>query len=388
MLLFGTGAQLAPEAVETAGATASEEGEQLSSDAAGDSEPDEWLDTDVPDSVAPLAKSLEGMQQYLGALDATLCKFVERLSALEKVVNAVQEDTLWVRGDVQVVHEVVEKLSDYVSVHSHTVATVEGVPEKNAKPVSAWGGWPAGAEAKEPDSAHSPGIGEDDELDAGPEELSLKHMLHDGDTAIQETQMYENDPSMQSYTMSLQEETEDGGWDKTLYSGRTLSLPTDSQQFEDDEDERLLVASTQVEMAIDGTQSGTLPPGRSIFASLVSTVRDMDGPLVTCENTTEGWVQSKRGRASESEVQAQSHGQSMVPITTGKHTILNLNLSPEEADVSRTVRGRGKISGTGGRGAGSRGGGRGGGRGAGRGKKPPLVQPRYGTKVSSTCALH
>jgi hypothetical protein len=323
------------------------------------------------------------MQQYLGALDATLCKFVERLSALEKVVNAVQEDTSWVRGDVQVVHEVVEKLSDFVSVNSRTVALVEGVPEEKSSPVSAWG-WPAGAEAKEPESAQSPGIGEDDELDAGHEELSLKHMLPDGDTAIQETQMYENDPSMQSYTMSLPEETEDGGWDKTLYSGRTLSLPTDSQQFEDDEDERLLVASTQVEMAIDGTQSGTLPPGRSIFASLVSTVRDMDGPLQAGANSGEGWVQSKRGRASPSEIQAQTRGQSMVQNQTGQHTNLNLNLSPEESDVSGTGRGRGPNSATGGRGPGSRGGGRGGGRGAGRGKKPPLVQPRYGTQVSSS----
>jgi hypothetical protein len=45
----------------------------------------------------------------------------------------------WVRGDVSVVHEVVEKLSDYVSMLNNTVAIVEEVPEQRSPEVSAWG---------------------------------------------------------------------------------------------------------------------------------------------------------------------------------------------------------------------------------------------------------
>jgi hypothetical protein len=38
-----------------------------------------------------------------------------------------------------VVHEVVKKLSDYVSILSNTVAVMDGVPEQRFPKVSAWG---------------------------------------------------------------------------------------------------------------------------------------------------------------------------------------------------------------------------------------------------------
>ena len=391
LLWFGIRGQPPPEALETPGATAPEEGDQLSSYATGDSDPEEWLDMEVQNSGGLWDKSLEGMKLSLASMDATQRSIVDKLSALEKVVNAVLEDTSWVRGDVRVVHEVVAKLSDHVSVLSNTVATVEGVLEEKSPPASAWGSWKESAPAPKPGSTQPPSgtqphsIGEDDEEPAGDEERTLLHTGTDGYTAIQETQMYENNISMQRNTMSPPEETEDGGWDKTLYTGRTLSLPTESQPAGDDEDWRVLAASTQVEMTIDCTQSATQAPGRSIWTNLVTTVRDMAGSLQPGENSSEGWVQSKRGRASIGEDGTESNVENMVQNMTG-HTNLNLNLSPENSDMRHTVRGSGQNSGTRGRGAGSRGGGRGGGRGAGRGKKPPLVQPRYTTKVSYAIA--
>ena len=343
------------------------------------------MDMEVQNADAPWDKSLDSMKVSLEAMDATQRSIVEKLSALEKVVNAVLEDTSWVRGDVRVVHEVVVKLSNHVSVLSNTVAMVEGVPEEKSPPVSAWGSWKESAPAPNPSSTVPPGIGEDSEVQAGDEERSLLHLGHDGETLIQETQMYDNNICMQRNTMSLPEEIEDGGWDKTLYTGRTLSLPPESQPAGDDEDERVLAASTQVEMTIDCTQSATQAPGRSIWTDLVTTVRDMAGSLHKGENSIEGWVTSKRGRPSSREDGTETHVEGMLQNKTS-HTNLNLNLSPEYSDMRHTVRGSGQNSATRGRGAGSRGGGRGGGRGAGRGKRPPLVQPRYATKVSSAIA--
>jgi hypothetical protein len=371
--------QLAPESLETPGASVWEEGDQCSSYATGDSEQEE-LDMEVQNSVHPWDKSVEGMKRSLAALDVWQRSIVEKLSALEKVVSAVQEDTSWVRGDVQHVHEVVVKLSDYVSVLSNTVAMVEGVPEEKSPPLSAWGNWKGSALAPKHGSTQPAGIGSDAPLHVGDEERS--HQGHDGDVAIQETQMYENDFGMERNTMSQPVEIDDEGWDKTLYTGRTLSLPPDSQPADDDEVERLLPDSAQVEMTIDCTQSATQAPGRSIYTDLISTVRDMAAPLQPGENSSEGWVQSKRGRASSREDGPESRVESVVQIMTA-HTNLNLNMSPEKSDMPPAVRGSGQNSGTRGKGTGSRGGGRGGGRGAGRGKRPPLVSPRYAAKVSS-----
>jgi hypothetical protein len=182
--MFGKCGQVAHESLETPGATASEEGEQCSSYATGDSEPEEWLDKEAQNSVHPWDKSVEGMKRSLAALDVWQRSVVDKLSALEKVVNAVQEDTSWVRGDVQHVHEAVVKLSDYVSVLSNTVAMVEGVPDEKSPPLSAWGNWKGSALAPKHGNTQPPGIGEDDELHAGDEERSLDHQVHDGDVAI------------------------------------------------------------------------------------------------------------------------------------------------------------------------------------------------------------
>ena len=197
--------------------------------------------------------------------------------------------------------------------------------------------------------------------------------------------MYENNFGMERNTMGQPVEIEDEEWDRTLYTGRTLSLPPDSQLAEDDEVERLLPESTQVEMTIDCTQSATQAPGRSIYTDLISTMRDMSGPSQPGENSSEGWVSSKQGRASSREGGIKTHAESVVQTMT-VHTNLNLNLSPENSDMPPAVRGSGQNSATRGKGVGSRGGGRGGGRGAGRGKKPPLMSPRYATKVSSATA--
>jgi hypothetical protein len=370
MLLCGAGGELAPAAHEAPRATTSEEGDQCSSYGTDESEPDEGLEMGVQNSGDQWTESVDVMKRSLAALDATQHKIVEKLSTLEKVVNVVQEDTSWMRGDVQVVHQVVEKLSDYVSVLSDTVAVVEGVPTKKSPLVSAWGHWKEEALPKERGSTQQPGIGDDDELHAGDEERNHMQVGHDGDTAIAETQMYENTICMERNTGSLASETEDGGWDKSCYTGRTLALPTEEQPGGDDEDEHWLAGRTQVEMTINCTQSGTQTPGRSIWSDFASTVRDMAGPLHPDVNSSEGWVQSKRGRASSSEVGTQSRVQSLVENMTG-HTNFNLNMSPNNSDLAHTVCGRGLNSASRGRGAGSRGGGRGGGRGAGRGKKPP-----------------
>jgi hypothetical protein len=143
---------------------------------------------------------------------------------------------------------------------------------------------------------------EDDKVLLGEEDRIHKHVGHDGNSAIRETQMYDMNTCMHSNIMNLAEEGEGGGWCKACDSGPLLSLPTKEQTRGDDEDDALLAGCTQMEMTIDGTQSGTLAPGRSIRLDFTSTVRDMAGLVFGGGNSNEGWVQSKRGRASSNEV--------------------------------------------------------------------------------------
>lgn len=54
---------------------------------------------------------LEEIKNCIAMLDATHSTIVSKPALLEKVVIDVQEDVTWMRGDVRVVHEVVEKIS-------------------------------------------------------------------------------------------------------------------------------------------------------------------------------------------------------------------------------------------------------------------------------------
>lgn len=129
--LCATGRQPPLEALDN-WASASEEGEQCSSYGTGESESDEVLGKDVNNGGAQWTESVEDMRKTIVALNETQPAILDKLVALEKLVSFVQEDTTWVRGDVRVVHEVVEKLADYVSKLSDTVAMVDGVPERTS----------------------------------------------------------------------------------------------------------------------------------------------------------------------------------------------------------------------------------------------------------------
>lgn len=52
---------------------------------------------------------LEDMQCCIATLDAIQNIIVDKFAALEKLVTCVQEDIMWVRGDLGVVHEILEK---------------------------------------------------------------------------------------------------------------------------------------------------------------------------------------------------------------------------------------------------------------------------------------
>lgn len=64
---------------------------------------------------------LDDINSYITTLDDTQNAILNKLASLEKLVTCVQEDMTWVRGEVGVMHEVLENVAEYVGNLSNTV---------------------------------------------------------------------------------------------------------------------------------------------------------------------------------------------------------------------------------------------------------------------------
>ena len=86
-------------------------GDRCSSYCTGESEEEEPLEIHTNSAGDAWMERLEEIKNCIAMLNATHNTIVSKPASLEKVVIDVQEDVTWMRGDVRVVHEVVEKIS-------------------------------------------------------------------------------------------------------------------------------------------------------------------------------------------------------------------------------------------------------------------------------------
>lgn len=357
------------------------EDEPSSSYDTGESEEEGALEVGPEHTSDALIDTLEDIKSTIAALDATQKVFAQNLTALEKVVTNVQEDTTWVKGEVAVVHEILEKLADYVSMFTKTVAEVEGAPADGSPHVSAWGPWPHSTHPEERGRVDRTGIAEREGVRLSEEDRPHVHGGHDADSAIFETQLHEISAGTYTNITSLSEEGGEGGYQQNEEGGREMFSPKDRQQGGEDGDDGMEVLGTQVELTMAALLTGTQAPGRSMWSQFTHTVKDMPAPVFGGGDLNEGWVPSKRLRESWTESAGKESAEPMAHNTVGQETF-NLNLSPEVLDTGHSRRGRGRNAGNPARGPGSRGGGRAGGRRAGRAKRLPVLQPRYTSTAS------
>ena len=172
-------------------ATTSEEGDETSSYESEESEEEAPLQIHRDSASDVWMEGLADIKSCMGTLDATQNAIVSQLASLEKVVLSVQEDVTWLRGDVRVLHEVVEKMADYVSMMNNTVAEVDGVHIHRSPEGPPWGKWPDVTHAAEEGLAPIPGIAEDERVDLGDEEPSHIRVPRSADSAIRETQVFD-----------------------------------------------------------------------------------------------------------------------------------------------------------------------------------------------------
>lgn len=358
-----------------------EEWEECSSYGTGESEQEVALEKHVNNDGAAWVDRVEDMQCSIAALDATQNVIVDKLAALEKLVTCVHEDMTWVRGDMLVVHEIVEKLAEYVSTLSNNGTTAEGVPEQRSPSVSPWGTWKDDAHGKAVEGAETTRIAEDEGNHMEDEDHSDMQVGRDADSAIRETQMFDINNSMHGNITSLAEEGDGFERYENRERGRIISPRRGQKTRRDEEEDAIDLGSDQMEMTMGGTQSGTEGPGRSIWTEFASTMKDIRGPVVGGGETSEGWVQSKRGRGSTTERGGRESTETLAPQMSSRSS-LNLNDPPDNVGRGDGMSGRGLNAASIGRGSCGRAGGRASGRGAGRGKRPPPVQPRYRSMAS------
>lgn len=324
---------------------------------------------------------LVDIKSCIATLDATQKTIVSQLASLEKVVMSVQEDMTWVRGDVRVMHEVVEKMADYVSMLNPTVAEVDGVPIQRASDVAAWGNWQVETSVEEDGLAEIPGMVQDDRVDLRDEEPSHIQVPISYDSAIAETQMFD----INTHADGNMEDTDVAGggegWPQNFQGQFGLSPQSRKQPRRRDEEDAQDPAFDQMEMTFGGTQTETQAPGLSTWSEYTTAVRDMPSSVLGGGDRGPGSHALKCGRGSWTDPEARDTADTRADELSG-HGSLNLNVTPPNVDGVEGMSGRGRNAAPTSMGPPSTGKGRGTGRGAGRGKGIPLVSPRYRSRVS------
>ena len=371
-------------------ASATNKGEPLSSYGTGESEDAASVEA-LPNSAGDaLMNGLEDIKSALATLDMAQSVIVAKLALLEKAILTVQEDTTWLRGDVRVVHEVVENLADYVSLLNNTVAVVDGAPNTQPK-VCAWGPWNGGTSTQDHGMVGTQEHAEEERIYWGVEEPSHIHGGQCAHSAVRETHNMERSKDIDGNITSM---TEEGGEEEFYTSPEKTQgvfSPRGKQIQLGDESEAVDLGITQMEMTVDDTEGGTEAPGRSMWSDFTGAMGDIHVPALRGDinvpaigggSTSKPWVRSKRGRESWTAFGA---GEPVEPldVETADRGNLNLNLTPDGVDGVTSLNARGKtvaakdtVRGSGSGAGGST-------RGAGRVKRPPPVQPRYISRASS-----
>lgn len=97
------------------GETAVGDFDDCSSYGTGDTTGEANVETRFQNAPGGLLDRLDGMRTSMVAVVAGQDAILNRLLGLEKVVAIVGVDMAWVREDVGVVHEVIDKMADHVS---------------------------------------------------------------------------------------------------------------------------------------------------------------------------------------------------------------------------------------------------------------------------------
>ena len=373
---------------EVAAATATPEGSENSSYGMGDSAEHLAPENENNNEGSNWNGVVNDIKCAIASVDATQVIIVNKLEVLERAMVSVREDTSWVRGDVEVVHALVENMSEDVCMIGHTLREVRATANGGPEVMSAWGAWKDVAEGVVHERVDRTEIEEEDRVNMRDAERRDIHVHMNTETSIEETQAFDMNTDMTGgLSRSLQGAAGDARQGASVVvafkrpTGTMVPTPIyDAQNPADD-------GCEEIDQTLDITQTGTRHAGRSLWEDFSSTVREIAAPVVGAGTSKEGWIRCVRERGVDVE-EGEGHNVESVHLETAGPSNLNLNLALEKRHSYEELQAGGGTTSVCGRGQGGRGFARGAGRGAGRGKRLPAVFPRFGSTASTPHMLY
>jgi hypothetical protein len=332
-----------------------------------------------------MAASGSGDMATLFAAIATFARgqaiVTEKLEFLEKAVGTVQFDMTWVRDDMKVVHQVVEKMVDTVyNIHDDAVELDRAREQVSldASPPLPWRGKEQVADIPKPPSA-STSRGDAHYAD---DNLNICNVGRDVAGNFIED-IHAHMPCTDSHT-ERNNNTVEGR--KELEHARdtlpALCLTPWPEPRVTIEQDLLDEESQQIDFSCQSTQLPTPMTGRHMWSDFAAAVRDWPAPSAVGTGLEEGWVPTKKGRWDTMDYGKDMAGAGIVAEAATGGT-LNLNTLPEGRGESARQHGRGPMAApTSAFAAPSSKGANGTGRGSGRGRGLLDINPRFHNPVS------
>ena len=302
---------------------------------------------------------------------------LEKLSFLEMIVGTVQFDMMWVRDDIKLVHQAMDRFGDYVCDVQEEVAEVQKLKEQVSLDGSAGHAMKGKEHVVEFQRPPSASTSHGEHVDVRTDYVGIGGCRKEGGSIIEDTLNLGNIHEPQTNALPVTGRRE---WGLEYNVLEEFASPQCQQTMVSIEKEPLEDESQQIEMSCQSTQLPTIVAARSMWTDFTTSVKDWRAPPAVPIEREEGWVSAKKGRWD-----LVDYGKQTIEPAASKmvsdNVVLNLN-SPNESQVAAyETRMRGDAALSVAILATSKSGGNGTWRGSARGRRPPAVQPRYHTSV-------
>ena len=314
---------------------------------------------------------------------AALCRgqgiLMEKMTYLEKIVGTVQFDMTWVRDDMKLVQQVMEKYNQHVGAASDAAADVDrlkGQLPVDGSPLRAWKGKQHVEDMPRPPSVISTLV----EMACGGEELADCNVdMGNAGQFSEETLAFVKSPGTIKKTQDVPN-TGRRDWGYVLTSSPDMGTPACQQARASIEKEAMQEDTQEMEMSCQSTQPQTNATGRSIWSDFAYAVRDWPPSAAGGTYTEEGWMGSQKGRWDSPDYGNDIPGAFSGPMLE-EHGTVNLSTPMQKPGRTPTIRGVAEPAPFTSIGDTSKNIGTGTWRGTAPAKRPPAARPRYHNQV-------
>ena len=309
-------------------AEATGDAQQCSSYGTGDSEDERAIDPTEMEATGGMVVGMKAKTVGTGLIEATQMDIMKKLDSMGKAIATMQVDMNWVREDMRVVHEVVDKVADRVCELTDVTAEVGKLQQPTCVSPSVWGTWGVGTGVEEQERAIVEMTAADDGGIRHDEGTTHIPAAHEDVCSVWESQPVYSNVEKNANISSSAEEGEAADWYSDHDELQGLCSPPRKQTRTNDVVDSQDEETQQMDMACQNTQASAPAYLRSMWADFRTTAKELRASPPPGAPRQEGWVSTKRVRGSftnSDEVQTEVRD-----AEPHEHAALNLNLPPDK----------------------------------------------------------